>query len=399
MLGDGTGPIDGDDEPARDSPGQRAGLSRLEMMRLLPNTSPPRPSAGEAAPARVSIVIPVFNRAVMLRHALASIERQTYPNIEVIVVDDGSSDLTEHESSQLNIFHKRGFSFKYVRKQNGGPSSARNAGIVESTGEYIYFLDSDDLMFENAIADLVSCIDRTGAPYGIGRILEVDYSVERTFGETHRDCSGSIMRSSEWCTHASLYRRSAVLAVGGFDDSLRVGEDTIFQITMKILFGGGDRHHAFVGVRRRHHHGHLALNGVSVVDQTRFLDVAADLISHNAVFAREDRRARLRSTAAFLLILARARYHRRHEADRPFETIAKTLLHDSPLELRLLKRLTAPGARLRLVAILLLLSGGKRLRSAATGWFGRTATARNREKLLPEALGRLSRMVDESARR
>jgi hypothetical protein len=204
------------------------------------------------------------------------------------------------------------------------------------------------------------------------------------------------MRSSEWCTHASLYRRSAVIAVGGFDESLRVGEDTIFQIKMKILFGEGARHHAFVGVRRRHEQGHLALNGVSVDDQTRFLRVAADLISQNAVFRNEAPSVRLTSTAAFLLILARARYHRRNDGDQPFQGIAKTLLHGLPLGSKLLTWLTRPSARLRLMAILLLLKGAKLLRSAATGLTRQMSKSQKTSKHLSDALTRLSLIIRNS---
>jgi glycosyltransferase involved in cell wall biosynthesis len=90
---------------------------------------------------RVSIVIPVYNGVNYMREAIDSALAQTYPNIEVVVVNDGSTDGGETERVALSY----GDAIRYVRKENGGCASALNTGIQEMTGEYFSWLSHDDL--------------------------------------------------------------------------------------------------------------------------------------------------------------------------------------------------------------------------------------------------------------
>ena len=89
----------------------------------------------------VSIIIPTYNRADLIRESLDSIFAQSYRNYEIIVVDDGSTDDT---GSVLQPLVEQGV-IRYIYQQNRGESAARNRGIVEASGRYIAFLDSDDL--------------------------------------------------------------------------------------------------------------------------------------------------------------------------------------------------------------------------------------------------------------
>src|SRR4051812_37238486 len=87
--------------------------------------------------ALVSIVITCFNQAHYLREAIDSVLAQTYPNFDILVVDDGSDDNTaEIAGRQAGV--------RYVRQRNTGLAGARNRGIAESRGEYLVFLDADD---------------------------------------------------------------------------------------------------------------------------------------------------------------------------------------------------------------------------------------------------------------
>jgi glycosyltransferase involved in cell wall biosynthesis len=96
----------------------------------------------------VSIIIPCYNQAHFLEECLQSVLKQTYENWECIIVNDGSPDNTE-EIAQKWV--KKDHRFKYVFKENGGLSSARNAGIKVSQGDYIQFLDADDLLLPNKL--------------------------------------------------------------------------------------------------------------------------------------------------------------------------------------------------------------------------------------------------------
>ncbi|MEW6126824.1 MAG: glycosyltransferase [Acidobacteriota bacterium] len=87
----------------------------------------------------VSVVIPTYNSAAFLSEAITSVLNQTYRPVEIIVIDDGSTDNTETVAATFKE------AIRYSKKANGGPSAARNVGIRHSSGEFIAFLDADDL--------------------------------------------------------------------------------------------------------------------------------------------------------------------------------------------------------------------------------------------------------------
>ena len=101
---------------------------------------------------KVSLIIPVYNGENYLEEAMDCAFRQTYPNLEVIVVNDGSTDDT------ANIARKYGDRIKYIEKENGGGSSALNAGIANMTGEYFAWLSHDDKITSDHIEKLVEYV-------------------------------------------------------------------------------------------------------------------------------------------------------------------------------------------------------------------------------------------------
>ena len=94
---------------------------------------------------KVSIIIPVYNGEKYIAQSIESALNQTYKNIEVIVVNDGSSDNTE------KIVLEYGDKIKYIRKENGGVASALNVGIKNMTGDFFSWLSHDDLYYPNKI--------------------------------------------------------------------------------------------------------------------------------------------------------------------------------------------------------------------------------------------------------
>jgi glycosyltransferase involved in cell wall biosynthesis len=107
--------------------------------------------------SKISIVVPIFNTSVYLIKCLDSIQNQTYKNIEVIMVNDGSTDNSIDICSKYTLNDIR---FKLINKKNGGLADARNAGIQEATGHYIGFVDSDDYieldMYEELLKGLIT---------------------------------------------------------------------------------------------------------------------------------------------------------------------------------------------------------------------------------------------------
>lgn len=107
----------------------------------------------------VSIIIPIYNVELYIERCINSVINQTYRQLEVILVDDCSPDNSMNLARQLveKSTNKEGLTFKFItREKNGGLSAARNTGVEIATGEYVYFLDSDDELPANAIDLLVN---------------------------------------------------------------------------------------------------------------------------------------------------------------------------------------------------------------------------------------------------
>ena len=98
---------------------------------------------------KVSIVIPIFNGEKYLDECIKSALNQIYSNIEIIAVDDGSTD------NSLKILKKYSNRIKIIQKQNGGTASALNLGIKQMSGEWFKWLSQDDILYPNAIDELI----------------------------------------------------------------------------------------------------------------------------------------------------------------------------------------------------------------------------------------------------
>lgn len=177
----------------------------------------------------VSTIIPVFNRPHMLREAVQSVLNQTWRPIEIIIVDDGSTDETPAVGEQLQQKHPEFITF--LRKENTGPGPTRELGRRHARGEFIQYLDSDDLlrprkfeMMVNGLRDHPEC----GAAYGYicvhpkGR-PPLDNPFKAT-GETRPTLFPWLLADRWWNTNAPLYRRSVCDAVGPWSD-LRWSQD------------------------------------------------------------------------------------------------------------------------------------------------------------------------------
>ncbi len=175
---------------------------------------------------RVSVIIPTYDRADLIVETLESVWMQTFHDYEIIVVDDGSTDGT------AELFAALGKRTVYRRIEHGGQGAARNAGLEIAQGEYIAFLDSDDLWQPNFLEKATGALDRNpkvGFVYcdyatfderGIIGTAEMPPRYKlggRLFGE--------LLESDFICTGAILVRRACFDQVGGFDPCLVPVED------------------------------------------------------------------------------------------------------------------------------------------------------------------------------
>lgn len=108
--------------------------------------------------SQISAVITTFNRASIVTDAIKSVAAQTVPVLEIIVIDDGSSD--ETQESVLNIFLEISIPCRYLYKENGGMASSLNQGVLEAKGNWIAFLDDDDLWHDDHIERCLEIIDQ-----------------------------------------------------------------------------------------------------------------------------------------------------------------------------------------------------------------------------------------------
>jgi glycosyltransferase involved in cell wall biosynthesis len=204
---------------------------------------------------RVSVVIPTFNRANFIGEAVASALGQDYQDIEVIVIDDGSTDETK---GILGTFRDR--RLVCVHQENAGRSRARNRGIAMARGEYITFLDSDDYYLPSKIGTQVAFLDANpqfGMTYMSGFCIDDNrQALNMTY---HASISGRIypqiafLRPLTITLPNVMVRREILEQVGAFDEAMERFEDTDMwrRISKHTLIGGVDE----IGCHIRTHAG------------------------------------------------------------------------------------------------------------------------------------------------
>jgi glycosyltransferase involved in cell wall biosynthesis len=212
----------------------------------------------------VSTIIPVHNRATLLREAVNSVLVQSYRPIEIVVVDDGSTDATPQVAVDLQSDYPE--EIRVIGTANGGPGAAREVGRRLARGEFIQYLDSDDLLspdkFERQVSGLRQFPD-CGISYGPTRYHEIgtipsDTAWKRT-GEAIETLLPSFLASRWWGTSTPLYRR-ALTDRGGAWTALRSEED--WEYDCRLGSYGVKLHfcRTFVSTERSHK-GHRLSNG------------------------------------------------------------------------------------------------------------------------------------------
>jgi glycosyltransferase involved in cell wall biosynthesis len=169
----------------------------------------------------VSVIIPAFDAAAFLPDAVASIRRQGTGGVEIVVVDDGSTDDTAAVARSL------GADIRVIEVAHGGPAQARNAGVAAAGGEVITFLDADDVWPDGSLATRLSRLARDPA---------VDVVLGLTQAMVRRGDGDFEPLGEPW--HCPLvgcgaYRRRALDAVGLFDETLLQSEDLDWFLRMR----------------------------------------------------------------------------------------------------------------------------------------------------------------------
>lgn len=177
----------------------------------------------------VSVVIPCYNDERWIREAIDSVLAQTYSEIEIIVVDDGSTD------ASLEIIRTYGDAVQWESGPNCGGGAARNRGFARAKGEYIQYLDADDYLLPEKIEQQVEFLQETNldVAYGDWRFQyhgpdgTVELGPVRIGGE-HEDIVKALLGNWWVALNAFLFRRETVVKIGGWDETLRAAQDRDF---------------------------------------------------------------------------------------------------------------------------------------------------------------------------
>jgi len=187
---------------------------------------------------RISVIIPTYNRETFISRTVESALKQTWKNVEVIVIDDGSNDNTGKvlESFMANPF------FHYFHQENKGRSVARNEGLRLSTGDWVMWLDSDDYLLPDALEKLYQLAMEAGdSTVVFANFLFTDsrqgcYGHDTAFNATafNKNLLMEVLNTDLWLTKTGTYlvKRDLAQASGGFVTSFEPSEDLDYTIRL-----------------------------------------------------------------------------------------------------------------------------------------------------------------------
>jgi glycosyltransferase involved in cell wall biosynthesis len=183
----------------------------------------------------VSVIIPCFNAEKWLSEAIDSVLAQTYEDLEVIVIDDGSSDRS------LEIIQSYGDRLIWHTGENQGANHARNRGFALSTGDYLQYLDADDYLLPDKIAKQVQCLQTTAADFVYS---DWRYQHHLDNGEIHLDESRicgvkedflySLLANDRWSNLAPILFRRSILNRVSWDENLQAAQDRGFLLSVML---------------------------------------------------------------------------------------------------------------------------------------------------------------------
>jgi len=185
--------------------------------------------------SKVSVIIPTYNRSKFVVKAVESALNQSFKDLEVIVVDDGSTDDTRQT---LERYQDR---VRYLYQKNAGVSAARNAGVTLAMGEWMAFLDSDDEWSDRYLAEQMQAANQNpdvsmqvadclflGLNGGQRSYFEMNGTAAKFKGENYlrpQHPFSFLIRHQPWQIGSAIIRREAILKAGLFDISLKISED------------------------------------------------------------------------------------------------------------------------------------------------------------------------------
>lgn len=189
----------------------------------------------------VSVVVPVLDRSQLIRDTLDSVYRQHYRPLELMVVDDGSSDDTVKTVCHWAARHGTDglFAVRVIEQQHRGAPAARNRGVKESTGEFIQFLDSDDVLDPEKVliqVEALKCDEQ--AEYAYGRVYDLETGHRLLYGHSEMSPNRMLLKqivNPAFSTPGPLFRRCMLERLGPWDEELPMCQDWEYHSRMAAL--------------------------------------------------------------------------------------------------------------------------------------------------------------------
>lgn len=271
----------------------------------------------------LSVIIPTYNCAGFLPEAVRSILEQSFTDLEVIIIDDGSTDETSEVMSQYRDNPR----IRFIRQQNRGLPAARNAGVAESRGEYIAVVDADDALEPTGLEEMLSSVQNAGASWCIIDIVK--------FWDGYQEVQKTQLPVDKWelailredfIRRAMFLRRSALDRVGLWDAEMKMRED--WDLNIRLLTAG----EPFVYLPKPLYRYRKRPGSITTGDPKRLLFYTERLLrKHHKALADSGDRVIAQIYAENMWGLARQHFYRRRDWRKAVACAKESLSYDFSL--------------------------------------------------------------------
>ena len=236
----------------------------------------------------VSVIIPTFNRSTRLKEAIYAVKAQSHRPIECIVVDDGSTDDTAQVVAHLKADVNDGFSIVYIKQENQGAQVARNAGTAIASGEYVQYLDSDDIIYPDKIKKQVEYLNQNIAIDGVfgdwekgtesNKQLEIAYAAE--------DLIMQFLTDKCIANFSFLMTKKIVLKTGDWDVTIKRNQEIDFHIRAVLAGGKFNYQKQLTGLWKIHDNLRIA-NSTGIKEIVFFYQKMESLLIKHQLFDKD----------------------------------------------------------------------------------------------------------------
>jgi glycosyltransferase involved in cell wall biosynthesis len=239
--------------------------------------------------AKISVIIPSYNRASLISATIENMLSQTLPPFEVIVVDDGSTD------NSVEVIRQFGDRVKLIQQPNQGPGPARNAGFKASRGEYIQFMDSDDLASLNKLEVQYNALQSSGADFAYcpwvrstvdkKKITFIDKVLQEKPLPTYKPMIEFFIAGWSLVFQNCLFKRAVLELAGQYRGDLMTSEDSEYFVRILLAGAVGVHTPECLLIYREHTINKITASGTSreqrARDWTGYLTITGELLRDN----------------------------------------------------------------------------------------------------------------------